>query len=163
MSLNWSTENVKYFKDHPDELWVKVNEGKPGEHEDVNVETKALIFGSMALGIGEINYKTAPDFYARWKFFEKHDNFYLYSVWDGKETIYTYLTPSVILKHFGLSTNVSTESESVWAKRMSKNSAQEKARGYKDVSFTEAEIKAFLKKAKSEFENSFYTPQQIGE
>lgn len=163
MSLNWSTENVKYFKDHPDELWVKVNEGKPGEHEDVNIETKSLIFGSMALGIGGITYKSAPDYYARWKFFEKYDNFHLYSVWDGEETTYTYLTPQVVVKHFGLGTNVSTESESVWVKRIAKQYIQEHARHYRDSLVSENEIKAFLKKAKQEFEDSFNNYQEIGE
>lgn len=163
MSLNWTTEKVKYFKDHPDELWVKVNEGKPGEHEDVNVETKSLIFGSMALGIGSITYKTAPDYYARWKLFEKYDNFHLYSVWDGEETTYTYLTPQVVVKHFGLGTNVSTESESVWVKRIAKQYIQDHARHYRDNLVSENEIKAFLRQAKQEFEDSFNNPQKIGE
>jgi hypothetical protein len=155
MTLNWSTENVKYFKDHPDELWTKINVGRPGEQEDLNVETKSLVFGSMALGIGVISYKTAPDFYARWKMFEKYDNFYLYSTWDGEETIKTYLTPRTVVKHFGLTTNVSTESETVWAKRIAKSYASEHARGYKDTLVTEKEIRAFLRSAKNEFENSF--------
>jgi hypothetical protein len=155
MTLNWSTENVKYFKDHPDELWTKINVGLPGEQEDLNVETKSLVFGSMALGIGVVSYKTAPDFYARWKMFEKYDNFYLYSTWDGDETIKTYLTPKVVVKHFGLTTNVSTESETVWAKRIAKSYASEHARGYKDTLVTEKEIRAFLRSAKNEFENSF--------
>ena len=163
MSLNWTTEKVKYFKDYPDELWVKVNEGKPGEHEDVNVETKSLIFGSMALGIGSITYKSAPDYYARWKFFEKYDNFHLYSVWDGEETTYTYLTPQVVVKHFGLGTNVSTESESVWVKRIAKQYIQDHARHYRDNLVSENEIKAFLRQAKQEFEDSFNNPQKIGE
>lgn len=163
MSLNWSTENVKYFKDHPDELWTKINVGMPGEQEDLNVETKSLVFGSMALGIGVINYKNAPDFYARWKMFEKYDNFYLYSTYDGKESIKTYLTPNVLIKHFGLTTNVSTESEAVWSKRMAKSFAQEHARGYKETLVTEKEIRAFLREAKIEFENSFLTTQTMGE
>lgn len=163
MSLNWSTEKVKYFKDHPDELWTKINVGKPGEQEDVNAETKALIFGSMALGIGSISYKSAPDYYARWKFFEKHDNFYLYSTWDGSESTYAYLTPQIVVKHFGLSMNVSTESEAVWAKRIAKNYTQEHARGYRDTLVTENQIKAFLRSAKQEFEDSFNNLPEIGE
>jgi hypothetical protein len=163
MSLNWSTENVKYFKDHPDELWTKINVGMPGEQEDLNVETKSLVFGSMALGIGSISYKNAPDFYARWKVFEKYDNFYLYSVWDGEETVKTYLTPQVVVKHFGLSTNVSTESETVWAKRIAKGYAQDHARGYRDTLVTEKEIRAIIRDAKNEFENSFIKTDTVGE
>jgi hypothetical protein len=163
MTLNWSTQNVKYFKDHPDELWTRINVGLPGEQEDLNVETKSLVFGSMALGIGNINYKNGPDFYARWKLFEKYDNFCLYSVWNGEETIKTYLTPKVIIKHFGLSTNVSTESETVWAKRIAKSYASDHSRGYRDTLVTEKEIRAFLREAKIEFENSFNTSEKIGE
>jgi hypothetical protein len=50
MSLNWSTQKVKYFDDNPDKLYVKISEGNPDEYEDVNDETKALIFGSMSVG-----------------------------------------------------------------------------------------------------------------
>jgi hypothetical protein len=167
MSLNWSTENVKYFKSHPDELWTKKKVSYEGggerEYEDLNVETKALVFGSMAVGLGSITYKSAPDFYARWKLLEKYDNYYLFSVYTGTEDIKTYLTPQVIVKHFGLGTNVSDESESVWAKRMAKNYIQEHARHYRDDSVSENEIKAFLKQAKQEFEDSFNNPEEIGE
>lgn len=163
MSLNWSTEKVKYFKDHPDELWTKINVGKPHEQEDLNIETKSLVFGSMALGVSSITYKSAPDYYARWKFFEKYDNFYLYSTWDGTDSTYIYLTPQVVVKHFGLGTNVSSESESVWAKRIAKNYAQDHSKGYRETLVTENEVKAFLRKAKQEFEDSFNNPQPIGE
>ena len=77
MSLNWSTEKVRYFKDHPDELWTKINVGKPHEQEDLNTETKSLVFGSMALGVGAITYKSAPDYYARWKFFYPQKEIYM--------------------------------------------------------------------------------------
>lgn len=166
MSLNWSTENVKYFKDNPDELWtktvIKYEGGGEREQEDVNVETKSLIFGSMAVGIGSITYKTAPDFYARWKFFEKYDGFYLYSVYTGTEDIKTYLTPDVIVKHFGLGTNVSNETENVWVKRMAKAYTQQHARHERDSLVSENEIKAFLRKAKQEFEDSFYNKKIEG-
>jgi hypothetical protein len=59
--------------------------------------------------------------------------------------------------------NVSTESESVWVKRMVKNYAQEHAKGYRDTLVTESQVKAFLRKAKEEFEDSFNNPQPIGE
>jgi arsenate reductase-like glutaredoxin family protein len=62
-----------------------------------------------------------------------------------------------------LGTNVSDESESVWAKRMAKNYIQEHARHYRDDSVSENEIKAFLKQAKQEFEDSFNNPEEIGE
>ena len=156
MTLNWSTEKVKYFKDHPDELWITINKGKPGEQEDVNTETKSLIFGAMAVSIGSISYKSAPDYYARWKFYEKYDGFYLFSTYDGNEDIKTYLTPNVVVKHLGLSMNVETQTETVWVKRVAKSYAQDFKNGYKDQLITEAMIKKFLRGAKEEFENSFY-------
>ena len=116
----------------------------------------------MAVGIGSITYKTAPDFYARWKFFEKYDGFYLYSVYTGTEDIKTYLTPDVIVKHFGLGTNVSNETENVWVKRMAKAYTQQHARHERDSLVSENEIKAFLRKAKQEFEDSFYNKKIEG-
>ena len=34
MSLDWSTQKVKYFTENPDSLWVKYNEGTPEEYEE---------------------------------------------------------------------------------------------------------------------------------
>jgi hypothetical protein len=159
MPLNWSTENIKYFELNPLDLWVNPN----SEQTDVNPETKALILGSMALGIGNINYKSAPDFYARWKLLENYDDFYLYTSYDGDKMKCHYLTPRVVTKHFGLTTNVSTESETVWVRRIVKTYVSEFNKEYRDNLVTEQEVKAFLKNAKNEFEDSFSTPQQIGE
>lgn len=113
MSLNWDTRNVEYFKKNPDELWV---------NDDLNVETKSLVFGSMSIGIGSITEKNCIDFYARWKTLEKLDKaFYLYSVFIDNEKTYQYLTMDIVRKHIGLSTNVGFESQSNWSKRMASN------------------------------------------
>lgn len=121
MSLNWSTQRVEYFKQNPDELWVKYHKGTPEEYEDVNAETKALIFGSMALGLGSITEKNASDWYARWKMYEKYEGFTLYSIYrEGSGYEEVYLTPEVILKHVGLGMNVSDETTTNWCKRFSK-------------------------------------------
>jgi hypothetical protein len=122
MSLNWSTQKVEYFKQNPDELWVKYRKGTPEEYEDVNAETKALIFGSMALGLGSITEKNASEWYARWKMYEKYAGFTLYSVYDKESNKINevYLTPEVILKHIGLSMNVSDETTATWCKRFAK-------------------------------------------
>ena len=156
MSLNWSTEKVQYFKDNPDDLWVKFREGTAEEYEDVNVETKSLIFGSMAVSVGSITYKNAPLFYARWKFFEKYDNFYLYSTFDGKTSEKVYITPEVLIKHMGLSMNVSDQSDREWAKRIAKSYAQDHKAGRREELITEGMIMKFLKQSQEEFENSFY-------
>lgn len=121
MSLNWSTEKVQYFKQNPDELWVKYRKGTPEEYEDVNAETKALIFGSMSLGLGSITEKNASEWYARWKMYEKYDGFSLYSMFKEDGTYEDiYLTPEVILKHIGLGMNVSDETTTNWCKRFAK-------------------------------------------
>lgn len=157
MSLDWSTQKVKYFTDNPDDLWVKYNAGTKEEYEDVNAETKALIFGTMAMGINNINYKNAPDFYARWKVFEKFDDLYLYSTYDGKEVTKTYLTPDVIFKHFGLSTNANMETEAKWVQRIAKSFAS----GYRKTEASAKDIRDCIKDAKEEFE-SFFSTMKVG-
>ena len=118
MSLNWSTQRVKYFDDNPDKLYVKISEGNPDEYEDVNAETKGLIFGSMSIGFGTITEKNASEWYARWKMLENYDKYALCSVLreDGKyENVY--LTPEIVIKHIGLSTNVSLVTTANWSKK----------------------------------------------
>ncbi len=145
MSLNWSTEKVKYFNDNPDKLWVKYNKDTPEEYEDVNVETKALIFGSMALGIGSITFENGMDFYARWKVLEKFDDFYLYAKYENDERVTVMLTPDVIVKHIGLGTNVSTETQTKWVNRLSES------RDYVKNNISKADINSALKEAKEEY------------
>ena len=157
MSLDWSTQKVKYFTENPDSLWVKYNEGTPEEYEDVNAETKSLIFGTMAMGINNINYKNAPEFYARWKVFEKFDDLYLYSTYDGKESIKTYLTPDVLFKHLGLSTNANMETEAEWVRRIEKSFAS----GYRKIEASAKDIRNCIKDAKEEFE-SFFSTMKVG-
>lgn len=120
MSLDWSTQKVEYFSNNPDELWTKYRVGTPEEYEDLNAETKALVFGSMALGLGNITEANISDWYARWKMYEKYEDFYLYSFYDGETSTRTYLTPEVLIKHIGLSTNVSPETNAAWCKRFAK-------------------------------------------
>lgn len=117
MSLNWSTQKVKYFNDNPDNLYVKISKGNPDEYEDVNAETKALIFGSMSVGFGTITEKNASEWYARWKMCEEYDGYSLCRIVkeNGKyEDVY--LTPEVVIKHIGLSTNVSLMTTPNWCK-----------------------------------------------
>lgn len=121
MSLNWSTQKVKYFNDNPSKLYVKISEGSPNEYEDVNPETKGLIFGAMAVGFGIITKDNASEWYARWKMWEKYERFTLYSTFKEDGTCESiYLTPEVILKHIGLSMNVVDETRLNWIKRFIK-------------------------------------------
>jgi hypothetical protein len=122
MSLNWSTENIKYFNDNPDTLFVKCkHEGLDEEYEDVNPETKSLIFMSMAIGLGSIKDSNIDEWYARCKINQKFHNFGLYienedEIENKDQVIYEILT-----KHIGLSTNVSDLSSAKWSSLFLKN------------------------------------------
>lgn len=155
MSLNWSTEKIKYFNDNPDALWVKYREGEVEEYTDVNAETKSLIFGTMAVGIGYIDYKNAPSFYARWKLMEKLDGLYLYSTWMNGESEKIYLTPDVLVKHFGLATNVGKVSDKEWLDRYHKNYALENARGNRTAPYSYSDMRNMIKEGKEDFEEYF--------
>lgn len=155
MSLNWSTESIKYFNENPDKLWVKYREGQVDEYSDINAETKSLIFGTMAVGIGYIDYKNAPSFYARWKLMEKLDGLYLYSTWLDGESEKIYLTPDVLVKHFGLSTNVSKVSDKEWLDKYIKSYTHEVASGRRVNEYGIQDMKKTIKTAKEEFENYF--------
>ena len=148
MSLNWSTQRVKYFNDNPDELWVKYCKDTPEEYEDVNAITKSLIFGSMAIGIGDITESNASDVYARWKIFEKYDDFSLGSQYNPETESYDkiFVSPEVILQHIGLSTNVSFETNAAWAKRYAKPMYNDKPHRP-----TIAQVKAMIVVLKMEF------------
>ena len=126
MTLNWNTEKVKYFTQNPDELWVKQHDGY-SEYDDVNAETKSLIFGTMSVGIGNLKITNAGDFYARWKILEKHYFLSLY-IWfdENNEKQTAYLTHDVVMKHIGLQTNVSYVSKKDWISRFVKSAANDK-------------------------------------
>lgn len=95
MSLNFSVENVEnYDENYPateDNRW--------------NPITEEIVFASMAVGLGKITDKTAPEFYARMQIFAANHGF-VYSS-----------TASDIKNHVGFSVNVSDETRSQWFKR----------------------------------------------
>lgn len=120
MPLTWNVKNVKYYQDNLDELYVKVEEFGQ-EYEDVNAQTKTIIFATMALGIGNLSEANAPEFYGRFKVLEKLDDFYITSHYDGEKLVKNYITPAIVHKHIGLSTNVGWESTTAWTTRTAKN------------------------------------------
>lgn len=126
MSLDWDTTKVKYFNQNPDELWTTYNKGTDDEYADVNAETKALIFGTMAVGIGNLTIGSAADYYARWKIFEKYDDMYVYCWFEDNEKKVQYLTTDMLMKHIGLKTNVSNEAKKSWIDRMVKHYGYDK-------------------------------------
>lgn len=69
--------------------------------------THNLIWLTMAVGIGDLSEKNAPEFYARVKVLEKVD---------GKEEFFT---PEMIRKRIGMKTNVfPVETRSKWSQRV---------------------------------------------
>lgn len=71
--------------------------------------THSLIWLTMAVGIGDLTEKTAPEFYARVKILEKLD---------GSKVKFT---PDMIRKRIGLNTNVfPMETRSKWCNRVHK-------------------------------------------
>jgi hypothetical protein len=138
MSLNWSTERVVYFKENPDELWVEHEPNIGEKYSDVNAQTKTMIFGSMAVGIGNITDANAKEWYARWKIMEKYDNISFTTSFVDGEWVDNKLTPDVVEKHIGLSTNVSYIKNSDWATRLAKDYIR------KNINVSVAEIKSLI-------------------
>ncbi|MEY3376682.1 MAG: hypothetical protein RL463_992 [Bacteroidota bacterium] len=152
MALNWSTEKIKYFSEHPDELWVKQTDGY-NEYDDVNAETKSLIFATMAVGIGSLSISTAADFYARFKILEKFDNLSVYIWFDKNNEKHTqYLTHEIVMKHIGLGTNVSKVNKTEWINKLAKSYENNK---YCDEKPSVKEITKLYNSFVKEFEEAF--------
>lgn len=111
MSLNWNVENVKGYKEL---CWVSAPADAPhGEYkkgEDIlNPVTHALIFHTIAIGIGEITEENAREFYVRVHCWEamKGASLQHREKIDGKDTILQdYITEEQVREHIGLTTNV---------------------------------------------------------
>lgn len=149
MSLDWSVKEVKYFQDNPDELWVTFYKGTKEEYTDVNVVTKSIIFSTMMLGIGTINWQNCPDFYARWKVYEKYDGLYLYEKYNEGKKEKHYLKPTDVVRHMNLTTNVGNTPENEWCKKVSEN-LKDRPSDF-TIQASASEIKNYLNQMKREF------------
>lgn len=153
MPLTWDTTKVKYFQNNKDELWVKYNEGTPDEYEDVNAETKSLIFISMAIGIGHFTISNAADVYARIKVLEKYRDLYLYKEFDElAQPKNVYVTADIIKKHIGIGMNVGYENKKEWINRTHKSLSNDK---YIETKPTVTEITRVYNNAVADFEDTF--------
>lgn len=151
MPLTWDASKVKYFEENKDDLWYTYNAGTAEEYTDVNAETKALIFGAMAVGIGSIKISNAGDYYARWKILEKYDYHYVYSVFDeNNEKHIQLLTPEMLKKHINLCMNVSDEKKTSWIERIVKYLNRDR-----DTNLTVKEVTKYYNEMVQEFEDSF--------
>ena len=147
MSLNFDLSKIEYFKQNPDEMWIKYEDGLRGEYEDVNTKTKSLIFGCMSVGIGYIDKSTAAEWYARYKLLEKFEGHYLYSTYkEGEELVKYLLTPDTLIQHYGLATNVSKIPATNWVNNLKRNTYDKKLKA-----MTASDIKAYLSVFKMEY------------
>ena len=150
MSLDFNLTEIEFFKNDPSSMWVKVKESG-SEYEDVNVETKSLIFGCMAVGLNGITKTNLAEWWSRWKVLEKFEGHYLYGtpLSEGKfEKVC--LTPEVLIKHIGLGTNVSNVTTSNWVSRLKRNSYSNEIK-----SMNATAIRGFITVYKYEFNEAF--------
>lgn len=113
MSLNWDLSRIKDYKTT---CWVetgeKDEEGKPLKR--LSPVTDSLIWLMLAVGMGDLNEKTAPEFFGRVRFYEDRNGAYLRK--DGKPRPITWAD---VEANIGLKTNVSYEPVLSWLKRLS--------------------------------------------
>lgn len=103
MSLNWE------LKDIAD--WQSVCRTPEGRLAPV---TEALIWTTMAVGIGDLSEKNAGEFYARMKLLRALDGGI--GVYD--ETGERAITADEVRAHIGLWTNATTEKRDAWVKHV---------------------------------------------
>lgn len=120
MPLTWQLGEVDYYKNNPDDIWVKTNQFGY-EMDDVNAEAKAFIFGMMAVGMSRITETNVSEFYGRWKVIEMLDGFYVTAmVTENGDLEKTFMSPKLAKKYINLSTNASNLSLTKWASSVSK-------------------------------------------
>jgi hypothetical protein len=107
MSLNWNLEQIRNYETV---CWIRNEE--TGERERMNPVTEALIFNSMAIGIGRITADNAAEVYARTSILEGINGALLHK--RGEPVMITF---DDISAHVGLWCNVSFESRKEWAMR----------------------------------------------
>lgn len=106
----WFTD----INDYENLVWIKTGEKNEDGTDEVNMNpvTKALIFSTLSVGLGEITNKNVDEFVGRFRILEKIHGPFI--VEDGKGRA---LEDHEIGAHIGLRTNVSNESRAIWAKR----------------------------------------------
>lgn len=86
MAINWDIRDVN----NHDEVCLYLD----GEEKCIKNTTRAIIFGCLATGIGEITEKNWSEWYARYKF------------WCQAAALGTMITAQDVKNHIGLKTNV---------------------------------------------------------
>jgi len=109
MALTYDLSTIKDYKT------VCFDEGEDG---GMKPATHSIIFATMAVGIGDLTEKNAPEFYARLHLYERMVGAFLVKMDDGKRVDVPF-TPEDVRAHIGLRTNVGpVETRSKWLKRV---------------------------------------------
>lgn len=113
MALTWNLSNIENFRERCFEVWDDTLQ--TGALSPV---TDALIWMTMATGIGEITPKTADEFTARCEVWERLHGAYL-KRWDDGQIVDHRITRQMVDYHIGLTTNVfPMETRARWMKRI---------------------------------------------
>lgn len=113
MSLNWNVEKVSEQ--------VRLIQDPDSNEMVMNPVTNALIWATMEVGIGEITSRNAKEFYIRLHAWELALGSYLKACdEDGNRKDYL-LTPTDVVNHIGLSTNVAYENATTFKNKLMRN------------------------------------------
>ena len=116
MSLNWDLGKVEDYKEiWPHDRYDEDYDSLTKEQVQEGLKTEALIWLTMAIGMGSITEENVDEFTTRVMIWEKVRGNHLRL---DKEPYY--LTPSDIERRIGLWTNASRETKAAWNKRMVK-------------------------------------------
>lgn len=122
MGLHWSIEKVR---DHEalttEEAWTTTN---------------AIVWATMAVGIGDLTEADAPTFYARLHVYERLVGAFRIGA-DGP----IYFTPAEVRRYIGLHTNVARDTDAAWRKRIMAVSLRDAEREY-ELALADEEVTA---------------------
>ncbi len=124
MSLDWKLTDIKDYKElcwreDPDDSELRI----------LNPVTKALIFRTMSVGMGDITEKNWKDFYERLYFLQLLDGPEITGTDSEGEIVQRSITPEEVHRHVGLHTNVwPKEGAAAWRNRMWKGTQRESRR-----------------------------------
>jgi hypothetical protein len=110
MSLNYDLSKIKNFTDvcYSTAAESDVAHGVVKGQRYMRSATQSIIFGTMAVGIGNLSAKNLPEFWARYDVWQRLHGF------TGEDAI----TLEEVTAHVGLTTNVSMEPRAKWMKRI---------------------------------------------
>lgn len=120
MSLNWSIEDVKDWEE------IKICHNPEGSNDDLTREqlvesiiTQAIVFRTMAVGIGHITEENADEFYVRSKMWERLNGSTVRLAGEDYS-----ITLKDILRRVGLRTNASRFTDAQFDKNRSREMRQ---------------------------------------